>query len=151
MPGTPWAPGPDTRRFTLEVERGQTIVAIEVEVQGILPPWWTAALEQFQEVLNLPANWNSYGARQVTPQAVLAAIVLIDATMSFDSPTPIIVPTVQGGVQLEWHTRGVDLEVAVSPEGRYNVFYSNTAIGEEWEREYVSPPPELRRRLSSLA
>lgn len=30
---------------------------------------------------------------------------------------PALVPTVRGGLQIEWHRRGVDIEVEVSPDG----------------------------------
>lgn len=139
------------RRVTLVLERGQTRPAIRIETYGVHPRWWESTLEALQELLHLPENWNSYGARRVTPEAVVAVIMLIDATMSHDTLPPVVVPTVGGGVQLEWHTGSIDFEVAVTPSGRYSVFYSDSAAGEEWERDFTSPPAGVRQVLTALS
>jgi hypothetical protein len=57
-----------------------------------------------------------------------------------------VVPTARGGIQLEWHTRGIDLEIELAvPEG-IHVLYEDAAGEEEWELE----PGASRERLASL-
>lgn len=142
-------------QVTIGIEQGRTPRSIEIGWPGTkLPRWGTPLLKALQEVVLLPENWNSYGARRVTPDAIVATIVLLMRTMSDDTPLPVVVPTVRGGVQLEWHTGSVDLEMTISPVGRYSAFYSNDSTGTEWEQgeqDFVSPPEQIRGILDRLA
>lgn len=87
------------------------------------------------ELLNLPENWDSYGARRIRPSAVVFALQLLSDTMGPDTPTPSVAPTPHGGVQLEWHTRGIDLEIEVRSPGRVQVSYEDHRCSVEWEGE----------------
>jgi hypothetical protein len=87
-------------------------------------------------LLRLPQNWNSYGAGPIQSAAVAAALRFLGQTMHPETPAPAVVPTSQGGVQLEWHAGEIDLEVRVSPSGEINVVYED-AQG-EWEQEHVT-------------
>ncbi|MBM4018910.1 MAG: hypothetical protein FJ288_11375 [Planctomycetes bacterium] len=51
----------------------------------------------------------------VSVQMALNALMMV---MESRSPAPTVVPTVEGGVQLEWHQNDIDLEVEVKPEGQ---------------------------------
>src|SRR6476659_749758 len=82
-------------------------------VSGSAPEWLAKADETLQTLLALPPNWNSYGARTIQPDVVQATSSLLHDIARDDTPQPAIVPTVRGGVQLEWHTRGVDLEIEI--------------------------------------
>jgi hypothetical protein len=74
-------------------------------------------VKTFIELLELPQGWNSYNAKQIRKENVNAAIGLLGRIMRPGTPPPIVVPKVRGGVQLEWHTRGVNIEVSIdSPE-----------------------------------
>jgi hypothetical protein len=54
--------------------------------------------------------------------------------MTLNAPIPDIVPTPTGGLQLEWHTAGIDLEVEIGPEGHISACYEDAADPEaEWE------------------
>jgi hypothetical protein len=67
----------------------------------------------FIELLELPRGWNSYNASQIRKENVNAAVGLLGRVMRPGVPLPIVVPTVRGGVQLEWHTNGINLEIAI--------------------------------------
>src|SRR5262245_44338244 len=88
---------------------GQLVVALE----GRPPRWAEPTLRKLGELLRLPANWNSYGARPVDSACAWAAFQLLSRLLPDDALPPAIVPTSGGGVQLEWHTHGVDLEIQV--------------------------------------
>lgn len=83
--------------------------------------WLSAALARLDELATLKANWDSYQAEPMTPAALIAArgYVSVMALISPVSamPEPAIVPTNDGGIQLEWHQSGVDVEVYISPTG----------------------------------
>lgn len=65
-------------------------------------------------LLALKDNWDSYGGRIISKKAVDAAVRLrnVLATM------PSFVPMSDGGVQVEWHSRGFDVELEIEPNGR---------------------------------
>jgi hypothetical protein len=64
-----------------------------------LPGWLAQTDEALQELLRLPPNWNSYGARPISPDNVRAAKDLLRAIVQPDTPRPSVVPTVGGGVR----------------------------------------------------
>lgn len=55
----------------------------------------------------LKPGWDSYGACAIAPDAIRAARVMLSA--------PSVVPCSDGGVQLEWHRDGFDIEIRIPP------------------------------------
>ena len=64
---------------------------------------------RLDEIAVLPPNWDSYGGETPWPENVAIARRL---ALLFGQP-PAVVPTSRGGVQLEWHGHGFDVEVYV--------------------------------------
>ena len=77
----------------------------------------------------LPSNWDSYGARKIEPQSVAAAIKFLIHETPGSLPLPSVVPTTAGGVQLEWHCNGVDLEVAFCSPSLIEVWFEDLENG----------------------
>ena len=107
--------------------------ALTVSWEGPEPFWLRPTLEVLAELLALPRDWDSYGARPVAQAAVGAAVSLLRDVMPAAAPAPQVVPTSAGGVQLEWHLGGIDLEVSVRPSGEAFVLFDDLRTGEEWE------------------
>jgi hypothetical protein len=93
-----------------------------------LPKWFEVAREALNEVSALPANWNSYAAREIQVGAVTGAVELLLAVMDERKPLPTFVPVPNGGVLLEWHTAAGDLEVTVLPAGRMHVVFEKAGV-----------------------
>src|SRR5438105_15964849 len=100
---------------------------------GAEPAWLRSTLEVLVGLLDLPQNWDSYGAPQVAPAAAAAALNLLLDLMPPTAPAPQIIPLADGGVQLEWHMGGIDLEVALRASGETFVLFEDLRTGEEWE------------------
>src|SRR5437870_3472186 len=98
-------------------------------VNGPQPEWLVKTDRALQELLALPQNWNSYGARAIQPDVVRAASDLLRNVAQNDTPPPAVVPTVHGGVQLEWHTRGVVLEIEIESPEQWHVSFEDSADG----------------------
>lgn len=64
-------------------------------------------------LLALEENWDSYGGQAIRREAVDAAIRLRAAVAT----EPSFVPMSNGGVQVEWHRQGFDIELEISPDG----------------------------------
>ncbi|NUN51598.1 MAG: hypothetical protein HUU06_02270 [Planctomycetaceae bacterium] len=85
-----------------------------------------ALVAHLGDILALEANWDSYASPRIDRGATSAALValLSLASISPEAPAPFVVPTSRGGVQLEWHEQGVDLEIEIRPDGKVLAFYS---------------------------
>ena len=75
------------------------------------PSWLPTARETMERLAELRSNWDSYGALPVSPTILNAAYDLLLRIVPVDAPMPAIVPTADGAVQIEWHTREIDLEL----------------------------------------
>lgn len=79
-------------------------------------------LARISALMALGSDWDSYGGQPIRPSAALHAVQLLAAVLSNDVPSPSIVPTSDGGLQLEWHQEEADLEMAVTPDRSVEVF-----------------------------
>ena len=100
---------------------------------GREPAWFGPTQRSLQDVLQLPENWNSYGARPIDPELAASALKLLVKVAPADVPPPIVVPTTQGGILLEWHMREIDLEIETLEAASVHVFYEDDREGREWE------------------
>ncbi len=67
-----------------------------------------------EELGTLRDGWDSHGGRAPTKAALTAAT---GALFALRDHAPQVVPTPNGGLQLEWHESGVDLEIEFGPDG----------------------------------
>jgi hypothetical protein len=121
-------------RISLEFERGLQQRLVIASQHGA-PEWLPEAEEALRQLTGLPQNWDSYGARPIQPLVVQSAIDLLRKIARADMPRPAVVPTVRGGVQLEWHARGIDLEVEFTSPEKIHVLYEDVQEEDEWELE----------------
>ena len=122
-----------------------------IEQEDEKPAWLVPVAQAMSEIMNLPVNWDSYGALSVRPTAIHAALELLFEIMQADTPAPTVVPTVQGGVQLEWHTHGIDLEIEILSPGRLFVYYEDHEQQTEWEGEITADLTRLSEVLFELS
>lgn len=104
-------------------------ISIYIKGAALLPKWFEMARDALNAMSALPADWNSYAARQIDPVAVTGAVEILLAIMEDKTPLPTFVPVSNGGVLLEWHTLAADLEAAVLPNGRAHVVFEK--VGSE--------------------
>lgn len=136
-----------TREMRLPFEGGLLIIEIPVPP----PPWVDPALKALGQVLALRSNWDSYGAGPIDPHTVAAAVELCLAVMRGDSPAPSIVPTSRGSIQLEWHVRGVDLEVEIASPGSIDGYFEDHRAASSWEADLTFDLKPLVDALATLS
>ena len=126
------------RRISLfgETEASTTVPVVEVEDAV----WVDTFIDRCSRLLQLPDNWDSYGGEPVSSAVVLRALLLLTEVMTEDSPLPAVIPSSDGGVQLEWHRGGVEVEVYVPPSGKGYLYWQESETAEPLEREFS---PEL--------
>lgn len=140
------------RRWDLLFPGGR--ITIELEWGEREPTWLGHAIGEIRKLLCLPDDWDSYGGRPVSPSSAVRALELLLSVMRDDAPPAQFVPARQGGIQLEWHTRGIDLEIEVQSTGRLLVLFVDQWYGEEWERDLTNnwaPIVEAVTKLSRSA
>lgn len=115
------------------------------------PGWAEEVAAQLVSFLDLQPNWASYGARTPRREAIEAAYELLMVLSEPATPAPQVVPTSRGGVQLEWHCSGIDLEVEVSSPFRFGVLYENSRTGEVREDELITDLTPLRSWIGLLS
>ncbi len=86
------------------------------------PAWLREVEEKMVKLLSLEAGWDSYGAAQICPLQVVAAIALLRRIVKeVGTSRPSVVPTSKGGVQLEWHEQGYDIEIETKGDNAFCV------------------------------
>ncbi len=60
---------------------------------------------------------------------------LLQGVMRTRTPVPEIVPTLRGGLQIEWHVPDVDVELEIASPSRYVLSFENRSTDQEFERQ----------------
>ncbi len=147
-----WATLTDTPpgRRTLRLPFGKE----ESVVVGIVvdpPAWVKQMVESVGELLHLGLDWDSYGARPVDPNCVVAAFNLAFSTFRDDTPAPSVVPTSRGGLQFEWHTGGIDLEIEFLSATRVCGLFEDPTNGIAWEKDLTFDLRPVVDAISTLS
>lgn len=66
--------------------------------------------KQFKALEDLEPNWDSYGALPISMETLCMAEHMINVTQV---PGVQIAPRPDGSVQLEWHTKELDMEILI--------------------------------------
>jgi hypothetical protein len=136
--------------YVLEQSLGQGVKLV-IEFQGEKPHWLPPVLENIRQLLCLSPNWNSYKARPVNIASVREALRVMLLTMQGDTPIPAIVPTPRGTVQLEWHLRGIDLEVEALPSGLIHLSYEDSRDDDLIEDLTTSNLDKVNQALAKIS
>ena len=122
-----------------------------VRFAGDPPAWLRPALGALAELLWLPADWDSYGALPVDPAHVHTMLEVLALVMRDDTPVPSVCPTNRGGVQVEWHERGIDLEIETLSAYTLGVSFEDSLTGTEWDREVDADLSPLTSCIADLS
>jgi hypothetical protein len=131
----------ETRESTPRVQVNAWTVASHIE----------SVVKRIQDLAQLPENWDSYGGRTISAVSVFSALQFVGTTVGPSTPHPSVVPTSEGGLQLEWHRAGVDLEVEFLPSGARSVYFFDSASNESWERELGPATRDVDEVIAKLA
>ena len=116
-----------------------------------MPAWFAPSIIGLVDLLSLPQGWNSHSAKKIEPTNVMAAIELLGVAMASDAPPPTVVPRANGSIQLEWHSKHLDIEVYVDSPSSVRFFAEDATDGEVAEAPLVGHEEELRNWLKRLS
>lgn len=138
--------------------RGRGVLYIrQIAADGTPLPalaWLDEVQRKLQELYDLPVGWDDRRALPATEQAVEGVVRILFAIMRPDSLTPHLVPLPDGGIQVEWHANGHDLEVEVEGDGDTGAWGQEPhgeILDEQWgQRPSTADLKVLRESLERL-
>lgn len=125
--------------LTIEKESGWVEVLsggqeeIIIVGDGEKPGWYRDSVRALSKLLLLPEGWDSHDAPRIELSSVLSTLTTLENIVEVDTPTPAIVPTCSGGIQIEWHRSGIDLEVTINPGKKPHFYAECDGQEEEWK------------------
>jgi hypothetical protein len=90
--------------------------------------WQIEVQSQLLQYAKMEQGWNSYDAPPVTWDAGMFALSILNDIMRPRTPIPQVVPSATGGVQLEWHEKGIDLEIHVTGPYRCSFWFEDQTV-----------------------
>lgn len=137
------------KAFVGEIQRELPETGYEPEqlwISALLPTWE----QRFEQLRQLPENWDSYGASRISSNAIEKGKSILTVMTSIGLPQQFFVaPSPDGGIQIEWELPGKELLLEIPPTGepvRY-LLVETTPTGEELEIEGTIPEREGLEQL----
>jgi len=81
------------------------------------PDWLAGILDRVRRLSSLPPGWDGHTGRPVSHSAITAALRFLVQLAPHVRVPPSMVPTVSGGVAVEWHRGTVDIEIEFPVSG----------------------------------
>ena len=104
------------REFEGRSNRGQELLNTE---------WFNPTLQAMAALPWRTDNWTS-GGKRTQRVAVVKMLSLLAKILDNRTPSPNVVPTWRGGVQVEWHRNGVYLEIEADPHEEMEYFFKSS-------------------------
>ena len=101
-------------------------------------------------MLTLPRDWDMNGAGPIPPATVEQAFGLAFQLMDPDSPAPWVVPMSSGGIQLERHRSGADLEIEIDSNGTADGSWFEPEANEEVELKLPRDANRIRSYIAQI-
>jgi hypothetical protein len=97
-------------------------------VERAHPPWFDESVSTLRRLLQLPQNWDSYGAARIErPVAERTIDVFLSVIGRSDLrdvlPAPRVVPCPDGSIQLEWSMSDRELEIVIHSHPSRSIEY----------------------------
>lgn len=123
---------------------------LTLNVTTAAAPWLRDAVARVSHLTALRPNWDSYGARPIDATSATRVVgFLLDHAYGGLS-APSVVPMTDGGVQIEWHRQGIDLEISFS-DSEPGVYLEDLRSGEVREEPLDAAGALILRYLGRLS
>jgi hypothetical protein len=106
-------------------------------------------LNGLRSFLEVPVIWPD--ALPTEQEQVELAASVLSHFMSDETPAPFLVPTSSGGIQMEWHLKGIDVEIETLSGHSLAVYFYDSINGVEWQKEVTSDWTIIGDVLSCLS
>lgn len=119
-----------------------TSVAPSTDIAG--PAWKDKCESQLAEIRSLEVGWDGFNAAPIREDAIEFALEVLASIMLRNTPAPHFTPMSHSGLMLEWHTKGIDLEIEIEKPGSMWVSFEDSRNGED---DYEGPVTSNLGRL----
>jgi len=134
------------RTLSTKSEPGQS----QSDLSG--PNWLGEARGRLKDVVQLEPGWDGHQGKPVRPEIADYAFLLLQRLVRRPGiPRPIISPLSYGGLVLEWHRKGWDVEIEIDAPRSHHIYTHHLASEAEEEFELKDNPDRLGavvRRIS---
>jgi hypothetical protein len=117
------------------------------------PPtkWLPEAFRDISELVCMPAGWDSYSAPSPRRDAGLFALEVLNRIMRPGTPSPQIVPSSSGGLQIEWHEKDIDLELHITAPYEMEFWFEDHRTNETLSTDLSEDLSQLARPILLLS
>jgi hypothetical protein len=124
---------------------------LRVPRRAINAEWLRPTVNSVIRALSLPRGWDTYDALPISHRSAEGALTFLATVIDPDSAPPAVVPLADGGVQVEWHRGGLDVEIAFSPNEEPEIYVADQETGNEWDlTPYSESFEEIQPLLARL-
>lgn len=114
----------------LSLQEQEVLVRIRGNAGISSPKWFNQTVLDLVGLMWLPGDWSSDNPKRIERGVVQRMLGVLLTVLDPDTPPPTIVPTRRGGIQVEWHQNGIDLEIEALRSGSLEYFF-NGPTGEQ--------------------
>lgn len=114
------------------------------------PIWLPGVMARLEHLVSLPEGWDGHGGRAVSVSTALFALHILFETLDRSRPSPQILPLSYGGLQIEWHEQGIDLEVEIIGSNEILVTFEDHVMGDSDQFSLSTDLSRLSNLLSLL-
>lgn len=102
--------------------RGDTLSERQVVSWDLIEPgpkatavWLDSGLTKLSGLIRLPEDWDSYGAPPIDAEVAGTLWEVLVTLAEAEAPEPDVVPLSSGGLQLEWYTPELEVQLSIEP------------------------------------
>jgi hypothetical protein len=124
---------------------------VSVKTASAAPLWLETVLQRLRELSRLEMDWDGYGSAPPSRDAILYTAQLLTELLNRGARPPSIGANTAGGVRLEWHSGGWDIEVDVVAPGDVDVWGEKVDGSEGFEGSLEDVRDELHSAMLRLS
>jgi|SRR5277367_2361629 hypothetical protein len=137
-----------TAQLHIERGRGSNIAAFSLSRAD----WQRSAWLRLTQLIWLPPGWDGHQGKAVNPTIAEYAYSLLEALLRTPGvPLPSITPLSYGGIALEWHRKGWDVEIEIDAPASHHVYTHELASATEDEFRLNHRLDRLRDVIGKIA
>ncbi len=108
-------------------------------------------IQKLYSLGELQAGWNSYDAQPTQREVIHHVARWVPTLLQAATPEPAVVPRVRGGLQLEWHRKGIDLEIYVDSPANIHFAAEDRTTTETVESPLTGDEQLLRTWIARIS
>jgi hypothetical protein len=115
-----------------------------------LPRWIDEIRQRVRYLIGLKQGWDGYLSAPIQTDTLSYSLSILDSVMRENSPAPFLAPVSGGGIQIEWHEGGLDIELYISQPLKAELYVEYHDGREPLEMELVSDFKQLDEALLEI-